>query len=365
VTADIRILLLADSHLGFDLPLRARVGRRRRGHDFLANYRTALEPARSGEIDVVVHAGDVFNRSAVAPSLAYQALEPLRCIAEQGVPVVIVPGNHERSRIPHVRFASHPRVQVFDTPRTFVVSVRGTRVALAGFPYVRDNVRGRFAEVLEQTRWRETSADVRLLCIHHCLEGATVGPADFTFTSADDVIRARDVPTEFAAVLTGHIHRHQVLTNDLAGRPLATPVLYPGSIERTSIAEIDEPKGFMVVHVDGREPSVRWEFRHLPARPMFHRDVNVDGLSATALEASINAIVVDSPPDAVLSIRVTGELSDEHWRAFSASRLRRIVPDTMNVEIRPDSRFVPRERSRPSAAATPQLSLYEFMTQST
>jgi len=43
--SDIRILLLADSHLGFDLPVRPRVVRRRRGHDFLANYAAALKPA--------------------------------------------------------------------------------------------------------------------------------------------------------------------------------------------------------------------------------------------------------------------------------------------------------------------------------
>lgn len=58
-TPSLDILLLADSHLGFDLPVRPRTERRRRGHDFLANYHRALEPARLGEVDVVVHAGDV------------------------------------------------------------------------------------------------------------------------------------------------------------------------------------------------------------------------------------------------------------------------------------------------------------------
>src|SRR5262245_2734351 len=111
----IRILLLADSHLGFDLPTRPRVDRRRRGYDFLANYSTALAPALNGEVDLVVHAGDVFDRSSVVPSLAYQAFEPLRRVAERGVPVFIVPGNHERSRLPHIRFATHPRVHIFES----------------------------------------------------------------------------------------------------------------------------------------------------------------------------------------------------------------------------------------------------------
>src|SRR5262245_55954218 len=72
VSKDVRILLLADTHLGFDLPSSPRVGRRRRGHDFLANYALALEPALSGEVDLVVHGGDVFDRSSVPSSVAYQ-----------------------------------------------------------------------------------------------------------------------------------------------------------------------------------------------------------------------------------------------------------------------------------------------------
>ena len=270
---DIRILFLADSHIGFDLPLRPRVNRHRRGHDFLANYHAALEPAMRGEVDVVVHGGDVFDRSRPVPSTGYQALDPLRRVAEAGVPVFIVPGNHERSRIPHTRFALHPNVRVFDRPRTFTLDVRGQRVALAGFPYERDAVRWRFPRLLRDTGWNDDSATLRVLCMHHCVEGATVGPANFTFTTAADVIRLGDIPSAFGAVLSGHIHRHQVLTRDLSGREISAPVLYPGSIERTSFAELGEPKGFMIVSLG--DAGASWEFRHLPTSPMVRPDFEI------------------------------------------------------------------------------------------
>jgi DNA repair exonuclease SbcCD nuclease subunit len=38
----IRILLIADTHLGFDLPFRPCIKRRRRGPDFFANFERAL-----------------------------------------------------------------------------------------------------------------------------------------------------------------------------------------------------------------------------------------------------------------------------------------------------------------------------------
>ena len=263
----LRILLLADSHIGFDLPERPRVRRHRRGHDFLTNYMRALRPAFDADVDLVVHGGDVFDHPYVGSATGYQALEPLRRIAERGIAVVIVPGNHERSRVPHLRFATHPNVHVFDRPRTFAIDVKGVRVALAGFPYQRRDVRQQFRTLLESTNWQREPDSVRLLCVHRCIEGATVGPQNFKFTTARDVIRINDVPPEFSAVFSGHIHRHQVLSRDLRGRRVAVPVFYPGSIERTAYAEIGEEKGYMIVEIDS-ERNVRWSFERLPTRPM-------------------------------------------------------------------------------------------------
>jgi DNA repair exonuclease SbcCD nuclease subunit len=333
---DVRVLFLADSHLGFDLPVRPRVARRRRGHDFLASYHAALAPALAGEVDLVIHGGDVFHRARAPASLAYQAFEPLARVAERGVPVFVVPGNHERSRLPYRRHASHRGIHVFDRPRTFGVEVRGVRVALAGFPFERRDVRGRFPELLAASGWEAADADVRLLCIHQCVEGATVGPGDFTFTGGDDVVRCGDLPAGLSAVLSGHIHRHQVLTTDLRGRPLAAPVLYPGSLERTSVAEIGEPKGFMLLRLSGSShaPRAAWEFRRLPVRPMLRRELDVRGMDGRALAAAVRALVTAAPADAVLRIRLEGVEPGTDLSPLASARLRALAPDTMNLEVR-------------------------------
>jgi DNA repair protein SbcD/Mre11 len=345
----LRILLLADSHLGFDLPDRPRATRRRRGHDFLDNYAAALAPALAGEVDVVVHGGDVFDRPRVPPSLAYQGLAPLTRIADRGVPVFIVPGNHERSIVPHHRFAAHRDVHVFDRPRTFMIEVRGMRLALTGLPCERTDVRARFADLLQSSEWSSACAAHRLLCVHQCVEGATVGPGNFTFTYASDVIRLRDVPPEFTAVLSGHIHRHQVLTHDLQHHPIAAPVLYPGSLERTSLAEIGEPKGFMIVHVGG-EAKLRWEFRPLHARPMLAHAIAVDHLSPAELDSAVRALVDAAPPDGILRIRMDGAVTGAHLRVVSAARVRGFAPPSMNIEIRTGDGFL---RMRGGSPAPP------------
>ena len=342
----VRILLLADSHLGFDLPSRPRVERRRRGHDFQANYELALAPAKAGKVDLVVHGGDVFHRSRVPASLVFQAFRSLLEIAESGIPVFVVPGNHERSRVPHLRFASHPNLFVFRGPETFAVVTRGVRVALSGFPYQRESIRPRFPRVLEETGWHREVADLRLLCLHHCVEGATVGPSDHTFRHAPDVIRCSDLPREFAAVLSGHIHRHQVLSRDLQGRMLPTPVLYPGSLERTAFAEMKEEKGYLLLEVAPGSRGgelVRSDFVHLPARPMVLRDLRPKGLhreeaqeiawTRNDLQAQLLGSVAKGPRDAVLRIRVHGSVPHEAREVVAVHYLRQVAPREMNLEV--------------------------------
>jgi DNA repair exonuclease SbcCD nuclease subunit len=337
----VRILLLADSHLGFDLPLRPRVDRRRRGHDFLANHEKALAPATGGEVDLVVHGGDIFHRPRVPPSLVFQAFNPILEIAESGIPVFVVPGNHERSRVPHGRFATHPHLHLFHRPGTVVVGAGQTSVAISGFPYERRRIRERFPQVLEDTGWRRNEADLRLLCMHHCVEGAVVGPADYTFRSAPDVIRCVDLPTGFAAVLSGHIHRHQVLRRDLQGRALSTPVFYPGSVERTAFAEMDEEKGYVLMEAaPGAQGGrvVRHEFVRLSARPMVAQDLKpTTGLGTTwvrdDLEAQLDSTLADVPKNAVLRARIHGRVPSELRTVVAADHLRRLAPREMNLEV--------------------------------
>jgi DNA repair exonuclease SbcCD nuclease subunit len=244
--------------------------------------------------------------------------------------------------------AFHPGIHVFDRPRTFTVDIRGVRLALIGFPYYRNDVRSAFLDLLNATDWVDADADVNLLCVHHCFEGASVGPSNYTFRHTPDVIRLAEVPNCMAAVLSGHIHRHQVLTKDLAGDPLETPVLYPGSIERTSFAEMAENKGYLMLEVargnSGGGILRHWEFVELPARPMFIHDLSVANEDGRKLESRIRRVIGETPVDAVLKIRIHGRLTGHQRAAARAANLREMAPDTINVEaVLVDER--PRDRS--------------------
>jgi DNA repair exonuclease SbcCD nuclease subunit len=265
-----RILFLSDTHLGFDMPSRPRVVRRRRGEDFFQNFERALAAVSACRADVVVHGGDLLYRSRVPAWLAEAALAPLKRLAATGVPVLLVAGNHERGRRPFPLLAIDECLHVFDRPRTVVLEAGGLRAAFVGFPYVPD-IRRRFRDVLGAATAQAPAADLRVLCMHQCVEGATCGPGNFTFAFGPDVIRAADLPRDIAVTLSGHIHRHQVLRPQ--GR---APVIYAGSVERTSFAEAPETKGFALVHLtrsgstrssSGRCPPGRWWSERCHSRP--------------------------------------------------------------------------------------------------
>ncbi len=343
-----RILLLADTHLGFDLPARPRIIRRRRGHDFFANYERALRPALRGEADVVVHGGDLLYRSRVPASLVQQAMEPLFRVADAGVPVFIVPGNHERSHIPYPLLARHQNVHVFDRPRTFTTEVAGFRLALTGFPYEPEVAQRGMGHIIREAGWRFESADARVLCFHQLVQGSRV--SGFTFSRGPDIIPAAALPAGFAAYLTGHVHRHQVLTSGPGGRPLRAPVLYPGSIERTSFAEAAERKGHILAKVAPGPPDggrlVSWRFAELPARPMI--DLNFEPTSRANFEPELRRMLARLPHDAVVRIRLRRD--PRGGTDLPAARLREIAPPTMNVTTVFDTNRAARWRRRRARA---------------
>ena len=332
----IKVLLLADTHLGFDLPSRPRVEKKRRGPDFFANTRLALEPALSGQVDLVVHGGDLLYRSKVPAGLVLQALEPLLEVADFGVPVMLVPGNHERSALPYPLLASHENLHILDQPKTVELEINGTHLAIGGFPYERENIRDRFSALVVECGVLAVAADLRLLCLHQTVEGSRV--KGYTFRSGADIIRGREIPGGLAAVLGGHIHRSQTLTRDLTGSQLAAPVLYPGSVERTSFAERDEPKGYLILEfkADSKSGGVleRSEFRELPARPLFAVAVDAPDLEPEVLERRIRDELGLLPNDAVVQLRIDGKLAPGAENVIRAANLRKLHPETMTVTVR-------------------------------
>lgn len=255
-----RVVFLSDTHLGFDLPIRPRVQRHRRGEDFFANLDRVLDFATTTRADLVLHGGDLFFRSRVPPFIVDRVYQRLTRFADGGIPLGLIAGNHERSVLPPSLLLRHPNIHVFHQASTRVFTLAGGAVAVTGVPFTGDRAR-----LLAAARAAPAvDVDGHLLLAHEAFEGATVGPANFTFRNRVDTVPLEAVPERFDAVVSGHIHRRQVLWRTRADGT-RQPIVFCGSIERTSYAEQGETKGFAVIELGARR---RVRFHDLPAPPL-------------------------------------------------------------------------------------------------
>jgi exonuclease SbcD len=331
----VRVIHVSDSHLGFDLPIRPRTTaegrlRPRRGEDFFANLERAFDYAHQVKADAVIHTGDVFFRSKLPPAIVDRAYGCLTRFAERGIPLVILPGNHERSRMPPSLLLRHQHIHVLDRPRA--VRLEGARGSLevVGFPYRKD-ARAALLELVVDAGPR--GADACLLAVHQAIEGSWVGASaerGVRFERQPDVIARDGVPGCFHAVLAGHIHRRQVLR---VGARRDVPAIHCGSVERTSAQELYEPKGFvdLSITVDRRgRRSAAPRFVPLPARPWRRLDLD-DGLStATALSVARRE-VASSGRHTYVRLRAGERLLGP----LSRARLWERAPDWVVVDLLP------------------------------
>lgn len=267
-----KILFLSDTHLGQDYPIR-KTSKPKRGHDFFDNFEKVLDYAINQKVDLVLHGGDLFFRAKIPEQIVQKVYKIIYEFSKHKIPILILPGNHERSRFPRSPLINQDFIHIFSYPKTYNFEVKGIKIGISGFPYHRDNIRDNFPQIFKELKSEFESADLRLLMTHHAVEGCTCGPGNFTFRHNEDVIQMEDIPHEFDAVLCGHIHRQQVLHKSFEYK--TTPILYCGSTEKTSFAEIDETKGFYEMSINNEYGKLKldYSFIPLPSRPMINIEI--------------------------------------------------------------------------------------------
>ena len=269
----LRIAHFSDTHLGYRALFRAdpETGRNQRAVDFELAYERVIDDILTREVDLVVHAGDVFHHTR--PS--WQAL---RCFVRQtrkletaGLPCLVIAGNHDTPRL-----------------RTSGSAFSVLEWALPGVTFVAD---------YEDAEVRFDPLD---LTVHAVPHGALTNPNPVVaMPSAETrnilvthgmvpgmVIKGRIEPGEeelrpnlleagFDYIALGHYH--------LWG-PQGDHAWYSGSTERTGFGDEAANPGYLIVTLGapGDPPAV--EKIDLPARPMQSlKPVSGDGRDARAL----------------------------------------------------------------------------------
>lgn len=243
-----RILHLSDTHLGLAGRVRGAPPGYQRADDHLAALRAALAPALAGQIDLVLHTGDLYDRSR-PPARAVRAAAALLTQVARQVPVVVLAGNHDRRGLSGTVPLTVPGLHVVDQAEH--LRVAGLRLAVV--PFLAD------ADGWAWAARRAVGPGVDLLLCHQAVDGCQVPGFTFRVGQQRDTLGPQHLPAGVRHLLCGHIHPRQVL------RLGPATVVMPGSTERTSFAERDGPKGVALWDLDA---APRWRFLDLPCRPM-------------------------------------------------------------------------------------------------
>jgi len=327
----LRIVFFADTHLGVDYPIKPKIERRRRGDDFFDNYQQVLDFTVESKADLVLHGGDFFFRSKVPAPIVDKAYAILYEFADSNIPFVIVPGNHERSVLPTSILMNHRNIHIFDEPATFYFEKKNAVIAITGFPNIRNGIKLQYGNIFEQATEGNPEADIKLLLMHQAIQESQI--EGFTFRYGIDVLPLEMLPSDFHAILSGHIHRAQIFQYEKTGKQ--TPVIYPGSTERTSIVEMAEEKGFYELIFEEGENGwslTETNFHILPTRPMVRIDITKltedEKILRNLLEAELSKIDQNSV------VRLRCEIPQTR-KLLKAELLRELTPKTMTLTLAP------------------------------
>jgi DNA repair exonuclease SbcCD nuclease subunit len=315
-----RVVHLADTHLGFRqfsgcLDPERNINQREA--DVYRAWHAAIDTAIAREVDLVVHAGDLFDASRPSPLALREALTGFRRLREAGIPAVVVAGNHSTPR-----FRSGGSIfgvleefgvnAIWDAPRTITVG----GIAVHGVPHDAD------PERLEQAvRAARPSAQAahNLLLLHVGLESVPrSGEVGEVAIHGDALVEAGS----FDYIALGHLHRFQA--------PQVN-ALYAGSLERLDFNDLAGAKAVVEIDLDRAPGTSGYVTRHpFECRPVVDLAVSCEGLSASEV---LDAVAFAADPRelaaAVVRVRLQAIRRDV-YAAIPRDAIRERVPGCLH-----------------------------------
>lgn len=263
----LRILHTADWHVGRTIARRSRIEEHR------AVLAEIAEIATGRAVDVVVVAGDLFDRQNPGPDaerVVYDALADLR----RAVPrVIVVAGNHDSPRrweaLAPLATGIHISARIDDDLARHIVDVEGadgTRARVACLPWVPErhfitaaHVSGNepppFADGISSLLHGLVSLAAEdglpvVLAGHLNAAGALLGGGERPRAVADDTAVPVDAfPAQLSYAALGHIHRPQRVGGTGA-------VYYSGSVLALDFAECRDEKRVVIAEVGDGAPRI-------------------------------------------------------------------------------------------------------------
>ena len=280
----------------------------------------------------------------------------LEFVEETEIPIIVVPGNHERSILPYSLLTQHKDIHIFTQPDNYIFEIPSNnkrekkivKISISAFPNIRENLREKFNDIIhkeiipiEKLNSPKSDCDIKLLCMHQAIENSKV--YNYTFKYGYDVVKLKDLENlDYNCILSGHIHKYQVY-NVKANDKSSTPIIYSGSTQRTSFQEMQEEKGFCILNFEEGISSNKTVLKNIDFIILNTRKMIIINISNNDLEDIRTSDTIEKKLELILKNRINNlpkdciiklKVEDQNLKKYLTAKLIiSVFPKTMNVDF--------------------------------
>ncbi|NQV00150.1 MAG: exonuclease subunit SbcD [Parcubacteria group bacterium] len=336
----IKLIHIADIHLGMENYGRVdkKTGLHSRLTDFLKCLDYCVDYALEQKADFFLFAGDAFKTRDPSPTYQREFAKRIKKVASAGINTILVIGNHDLPNafkkadtleiyktlgVENVYVSRQPEVLDFIKNENNKWEFNNDnqnnkkKFQIATLPWIPksdflqdEKYKGKtiteayemmskeMITYIDKVKEKTSNDNPAALIAHGTVAGATFGGEQKTYIGTDILLPLNIVGAKpFNYVALGHLHRHQVLSEN-------PPVIYSGSIERVDFGEEKEEKGFVGINIDEDTQKTDYKFIETPSRRFLTIKVDIKESDLEPNKKIIEEVKKHDLKDAVVKVKI-------------------------------------------------------------
>lgn len=311
-----RIIHFADTHLGYKAHTATdENGFNQKEMDIYKVFSQVIDYIIKTNPDLVIHAGDLFDRAHPSNKAITVALEQFYRLSVAKIPLIVIAGNHstprERNRetifkifnfLPGINSVYGGKYKKLKIDNCMIHAIPHTYSQLE------------LEENIHQIKIDKNSK-YNVLVIHGAIDDVVYTSSEFTELNLPKSILRDDL--DYIAL--GHIHSFKKIKDN---------AYYSGSTERMNIDEANEDKFFLDVNLDNPEPTKI----KIKTRDMVDFDtINCENLTLDEIHDCISSLVQGHTKDKIIRINLEN-IPKLLYPLIDHKKIEELTSDAIHVE---------------------------------
>jgi len=382
-----KIIHFADLHLGVESYGRIdpASGLSSRFLDFLSALDQLVDYALENRVDLVLFCGDAYKSRDPSQTQQREFAKRVKRLSQSGIPILLLIGNHDlpnaigRATTTEIfNTLAIKNVYVANRPDVYKIPTASGTIQIVSLPWLRrsallskeDSKNLDFSQINQRMQQKLTNIiktkakklDPKLpslLAAHVWVSGAQIGSEAAMTIGQEHVLLPSNVAhPAFDYIALGHIHRHQVLSQE-------PPVVYAGSLERLDFGDEGDDKGFYLVEIEPNSETgkrrVSYKFQPISGRRFITIKASIEPQDLEPTLTVLKAIAQQKVGDAIVRLQISlpqeieGQIRDSDIR----NALKEAHYYTIAKDIKRESRL--RLGDRTAEEITPSQALKAYL----